>query len=83
LSITTTDEAEAFSKEWLKSRYRGKLSKCQFIQVNLENGIWHVSAELRLSTGILSVEEKKFSIDIEAETSKAVGYTEHTDKGAP
>jgi hypothetical protein len=79
LNIASTEEAEEFSKEWLKSKYHGKLAKHRFNEVTLEGGIWHLKAELQLKTGILSVERKPFSISVEASTGKVLGYKEGSD----
>ena len=79
MDITSAEEAEEFSKEWLRSKYRDKLAKNRFNQVMLENGIWQVKAELQLRTGVLSVERKSFSMSIEANTGKVLGYKEGSD----
>lgn len=52
LNITSTEEAEEFSNEWLKSKYRDKLAKRRFNQVMLESGIWQLKAESELRTGL-------------------------------
>lgn len=76
MSITSVEEAEEFSEEWLKSKYRGKLAKHRFNQVMLENGVWQLKAELELQTGVLKTESKSFSMSIEASTGKVLGYKE-------
>lgn len=76
LNITSAEEAEEFSRQWLKSKYRGKLAKHRFNQVLLENGVWQLKAELELKTGVLKTEPKSFSMSIEASTGKVLGYKE-------
>lgn len=79
MNITGAEEAEEFSREWLKSKYRDKLAKHRFSQVMLENGIWQVKAELQLRMGVLSVERKSFAMSVEANTGKVLGYKEGLD----
>jgi hypothetical protein len=74
--LVNTDDVEVVAKTWLEKKYAKKLGKVKFVGAMLENGVWNVKAEVKLSTGVLSLSSRIVEVRIDPTSTDVLGYSE-------